>query len=87
MHFGPRRGGLLAAGALRLEPQATKLLRICCCSLALVHRRAVAACERLVLLCGEACPWERRDLAVLYMHLGQFRGERSAAVDVLLMRS
>ncbi|KAI7836487.1 hypothetical protein COHA_009639 [Chlorella ohadii] len=36
-------------------------------------RRAVAACERLVLLCGEACPWERRDLAVLYMHLGQFR--------------
>lgn len=58
-----------------------------CCSLATLHRRAVAACERLVLLCGDGCPWERRDLAVLYMHLGQFRGERSAAVDVLLMHS
>ncbi|KAI3424327.1 hypothetical protein D9Q98_009880 [Chlorella vulgaris] len=36
-------------------------------------RRALAACERLVLLCGEQCPLERRDLAVLYMHVGRFR--------------
>lgn len=34
----------------------------------------MAACERLVLLCGDACPWERRDLAALYCHLGLFRG-------------
>ncbi|PSC74794.1 hypothetical protein C2E20_2429 [Micractinium conductrix] len=36
-------------------------------------RRALAACERLVLLQGDACPAERRDLAALYMHVGRFR--------------
>ncbi|GAB4816397.1 hypothetical protein N2152v2_003443 [Parachlorella kessleri] len=34
-------------------------------------RRAVAATERLVLLCGERYPKERRDLAVLYLHCGR----------------
>ncbi|KAL4421748.1 hypothetical protein ABPG77_009731 [Micractinium sp. CCAP 211/92] len=35
-------------------------------------RRALAACERLVLLLGDSCPQERRDLAVLLMHVGRF---------------
>jgi hypothetical protein len=33
-------------------------------------RRAIAACERLVLLCGESAPSERRDLAALYIRQG-----------------
>lgn len=33
-------------------------------------RRALAAAERLVLLCGSAADWERRDLGVLYMFRG-----------------
>lgn len=57
--------------------------------------RALAACERLVLLCGDACPAERRDLAVIYLHIGLFRGEqpstrlftrRRAALDGAQMR-
>lgn len=39
-------------------------------------RRAVAAAERLVLLCGERCPKERRDLAVLYLHSGRLAAAR-----------
>lgn len=35
-------------------------------------RRCVAAAERLVLICGDERPFERRDLGVLYMHLGFF---------------
>ena len=34
-------------------------------------RRALAAAERLVLLCGDACPEERRDAAVLLLQAGQ----------------
>lgn len=30
----------------------------------------MSACERLVVLCGEQCPWERRDLGVLLCHFG-----------------
>ena len=33
-------------------------------------RRAKAACERLVLVAGEAFPAERRDLAVILLHCG-----------------
>ena len=33
-------------------------------------RRAKAACERLVLVTGEAFPAERRDLAVILLHCG-----------------
>ncbi|KAL4431445.1 hypothetical protein ABPG75_006701 [Micractinium tetrahymenae] len=44
-------------------------------------RRAVAACERLVLLLGDSCPLERRDLAVLLMHVGRFR---EAKAELLL---
>ncbi len=37
-------------------------------------RRAMAAAERLVLLCGEAEPRERRDLGVLLFHVGDLGG-------------
>ncbi|GMH45123.1 hypothetical protein BSKO_13080 [Bryopsis sp. KO-2023] len=34
-------------------------------------RRAVIACERLAMLCGDTHPMERRDLAVLLSHVGE----------------
>ncbi|GIL77166.1 hypothetical protein Vretimale_3164 [Volvox reticuliferus] len=39
-------------------------------------RRALAACERLVLLAGEQYPEERRDLAVLLLHCGNVGAAR-----------
>lgn len=42
-------------------------------------RRASAATERLCLLVGEECPWERRDAAVLLLHAGQ---KTQAAVEL-----
>ncbi|EFN51564.1 expressed protein [Chlorella variabilis] len=44
-------------------------------------RRALAACERLVLLCGAQAPLERRDLAVLYMHVGRFREAKAELLE------
>lgn len=41
------------------------------------RRRALAAAERLVILCGERCPKERRDLAVLYLHCGRLAAARA----------
>lgn len=35
------------------------------------HRRALATCERLALVAGDACPIERRDLGVLYAITGR----------------
>ena len=52
---------------------------VCAAHRARPRRRALAACERLVLLCGAQAPLERRDLAVLYMHVGRFRGGCTAA--------
>ena len=34
-------------------------------------RRAKAAAERLCILAGDDCPWQRRDAGVLLLHAGQ----------------
>ena len=46
-------------------------------------RRALAAAERLVLLCGDACPEERRDAAVLLLQAGQPHQVRPASLEDL----
>ncbi|KAK9806023.1 hypothetical protein WJX73_006325 [Symbiochloris irregularis] len=35
-------------------------------------RRSCAACERLAILCGDEFPAERRDAAVMLLHMGRF---------------
>ena len=46
-------------------------------------RRCLAACERVVMLIGDAQPRERRDLGALYLHAGLFDEARAELAEYL----